>query len=105
MGLEEVQVTDDDPNAPEADDMFEKHLASLERLGTQGLRDRYVTPDHRGGLKAGFPVTSEAVGPSGRIYQFETHISLEGDDVHVFVSMFPDRKVALARDTDFIVPA
>jgi hypothetical protein len=32
-------------------------------------------------------------------------VSLEGDDVRVFVSMFPERKVRLVHDIDFIVRA
>jgi hypothetical protein len=96
-------MTEADPNAREADVMLEKFVASLERLGPEGLRERYTRQDRRGRLKAGFEVLSEQLGPSGRLYQFETWVSLEGDAVHVFVSMFPERKASLVRDIDFIV--
>jgi hypothetical protein len=96
-------MTETDPSAREAEEMLEGYVASLQRLGIEELRDRFVTPDHRGRPNAGFPVTDEQIGPSGRIYQFETLVSLEGDDVHVFVSMFPDRKVRLVRNIDFVV--
>jgi hypothetical protein len=96
-------MTETDPTAREAEEMLQRFVASLEGLGVKGLRDRYATPDRRGRPRGGATVTCEQVGPSGRLYQFETWVSLEGDDVRVFVSMFPERKVRLVHDIDFIV--
>ena len=96
-------MAETEPSEREAEEMLDRFVASLERLGVEGLRDRYAAPDRRGRPKGGSTVTCEQVGPSGRLYQFETWVSLEGNDVHVFVSMFPERKVRLVHDTDFIV--
>ncbi len=90
-----------DERAHEAEEMLSRFVARLQSLGVEGLRDRYARPDR--GRPEGAEDLCEEVGPSGRIYQFETWVALEDDDVHVFVSIFPEHKVSLVRDVDFIV--
>jgi hypothetical protein len=74
--------------------MLEERIAEFRSLPYAELR----------ALAGGFGLDPEdRFAPSGRLYQFEFFASEDDSKIHVFLSLFEERKVHRAIETDFLI--